>query len=49
MTTEYLSLKKITALHGEEIQAAVDRVVRNGWYLQGEATQDFETRYAHYI
>ena len=49
MTTEYLSLKKITALHGEEIQAAVDRVVRSGWYLQGEATQDFETRYAHYI
>ena len=45
----YLELKKVTALHGEEIQQAVGRVVEGGWYLQGEATADFEQHYARYI
>ena len=45
----YLELKKVTALHGEEIQQAVRRVVEGGWYLQGEATSDFEQHYARYI
>ena len=45
----YLELKKVTALHGEEIQQAVRRVVEGGWYLQGEATADFEQHYARYI
>ncbi len=31
----FLSLKDVTASHGEEIQAAVRRVVDSGWYLQG--------------
>ena len=45
----YLELKKVTALHGEEIQQAVRRVVEGGWYLQSEATADFEQHYARYI
>lgn len=45
----YLELKKVTALHGEEIQQAVRRVVEGGWYLQGEVTADFEQHYARYI
>ena len=36
MKIPFLSLKDVTAMHGEEIQAAVKRVVESGWYLQGE-------------
>lgn len=49
MDIPYLSLQRITALHGDEIQTAVDNVVKSGWYLHGEATARFETEYAHYI
>ncbi len=45
---KYLDLQKITALHAEEIRAAVDGVVDSGWYLQGRANSDFERRYADY-
>lgn len=38
MDIPYLSLQRITALHGDEIQTAVDNVVKSGWYLHGEAT-----------
>lgn len=46
---DYLPLKRITALHGEEIQQAVSQVVESGWYLHGEATQRFEQHFAHYV
>ena len=36
-------------MHGEEIQAAVKRVVEGGWYLQGEENARFEKHYADYI
>lgn len=36
-------------MHGEEIQAAVKRVVDSGWYLQGEENARFEQHYAEYI
>lgn len=36
-------------MHGEEIQAAVARVVESGWYLQGEEVARFEKNYAEYI
>ena len=36
-------------MHGEEIQAAVSRVVESGWYLQGEENARFEKDYAEYI
>jgi len=49
MDIPYLSLQRITALHGDEIQTAVDNVVKSGWYLHGEATTRFETEYARYI
>lgn len=45
----FLSLKNVTALHGEEIQEAVTRVVENGWYLQGEENARFEKDFADYI
>lgn len=45
----FLSLKDVTAAHGEEIQAAVKRVVDSGWYLQGEENARFEKNYAVYL
>ena len=45
----FLSLKDVTALHGNEIEAAVNQVVRSGWYLQGEQNERFERHYAEFI
>lgn len=49
MNIPFLSLKDVTALHGEEISAAVNRVVNSGWYLQGEENKRFEENYANFI
>lgn len=49
MKIPFLSLKEVTALHSEEINAAVQRVVNSGWYLQGVENQSFEENYARYI
>lgn len=46
---EYLSLKQVTQAHLKEIEEAVNRVIKSGWYLRGEATQTFEEQYANYI
>ena len=32
---KFLDLKAVTAMHADEINAAVQRVVDSGWYLQG--------------
>lgn len=45
----FLSLKDVTALHGDEINDAVSRVVNGGWYLQGDENARFEQNYAGYI
>lgn len=49
MKVPFLSLKDVTAMHGEEIQEAVSRVVESGWYLQGAEVARFEKNYAEYI
>lgn len=49
MKVPFLSLKDVTAMHGEEIQTVVARVVESGWYLQGEENARFEKNYAEYI
>ena len=46
---KYLDLKAINSLHDAELRAAVNRVMDSGWYLKGEATQQFEQHYADYI
>ena len=48
MEIKYLELKKITAMHGEEIREAVREVVDGGWYLQGASNRKFEELYADY-
>ena len=49
MNIPFLSLKDVTALHGDEINAAVKRVVNSGWYLQGKENERFEADYAKFI
>lgn len=49
MKIPFLSLKDVTALHGDEINAAVTRVINSGWYLQGEENKRFEENYAKFI
>lgn len=49
MQVSFLSLKEITALHGDEYKAAVNRVVESGWYLQGAENARFEKNYAAFI
>lgn len=49
MSIPFLSLKDVTALHGAEIDEAVSRVVRGGWYLQGAENDRFEKDYAKFI
>lgn len=44
-----LDLQAITAMHGDEIKAAVNRVIDSGWFLQGKENQQFEADYARYI
>lgn len=44
----FLSLKDVTALHQEELSAAVDEVVRSGWYLQGGQNARFEEEYSSF-
>ena len=44
-----LDLQAITAMHGDEIKAAVNRVIDSGWFLQGSENKQFETNYAKYI
>jgi len=49
MNIPFLSLKDVTALHGAEINEAVNRIVNGGWYLQGQENERFEENFAKYI
>ncbi len=49
MNVPFLSLKDVTAMHGEEIREAARRVIDSGWYLQGKENEAFERHYAEYI
>ena len=44
-----LDLQAITAMHGDEIKAAVNRVINSGWFLLGNENKQFEADYAKYI
>ena len=49
MEVPFLSLKDVTAQYATEIEDAVLRVVRSGWYLIGQENERFENNYAKYI
>lgn len=46
---KFLDLQAINAAHGAEIEEAILRTTRSGWYLRGEETRRFEEAYAKYI
>ena len=46
---KFLDLKAVNAAYATEIEEAVLRVARSGWYLRGEETRRFEEAYARYI
>ena len=45
----FLDLKKINALHADEIKEAVANVIDSGWYVRGKALEQFEQDYAAFI
>lgn len=45
----FLSLKDVTALYEAEINQAVARVIKSGWYLQGSENKNFEKNYSEFI
>lgn len=46
---KFLDLKAVNAAYASEIEEAVARAVRSGWYLRGEETRRFEKAYARYV
>lgn len=46
---KFLDLKDVNAAHAAEIEEALLRTTRSGWYLRGEETHRFEEEYARYI
>ena len=46
---KFLDLKAVNAAYAAEIEEAMLRVARSGWYLRGEETRQFEEAYARYI
>lgn len=45
----YLDLKRVTALHAQEIENAVTTVTKSGWYLLGNEVREFEKEFSDYI
>ena len=46
---KFLDLKKINETYHDELNEALSRVLRSGWYLQGSETEAFEKNYANFI
>ena len=42
---KFLDLKKINGKYSGEISKAIESVLENGWYLQGNHTKEFEKNY----
>jgi len=45
---DFLNLKRINFIHNEAIKSAIDRVLKNGRYILGEETENFELEFAKY-
>ena len=46
MDIKYLNLQKITESFQPELDEALQRVVRKGWFLSGDETRAFEAEFA---
>ena len=47
-TYQFLSLKEANAPMMAEIEEAANRVIRSGWYINGENVKEFEDEFAQY-
>jgi len=47
-TIKFLDLQKINNQHRQEIDEAIKKVLDSGWYLLGEAVENFESSFATY-
>jgi len=45
---KYLDLKRVNEAYEPALSAAVEKVVRSGWYLLGEQVQSFEKQFAQF-
>lgn len=45
----FLDLKKINQTYSKEIEAAVNKVLSSGWYINGQEKERFEKNYANFI
>lgn len=45
---KFLDLKKINAIHKEELNNAFNRVLESGWYILGEELKKFENNFSSY-
>lgn len=45
---DFNNLKALNTLLGEELQAAVQRVLNSGWYILGPEVEAFEAAFAAY-
>ncbi len=48
MTIPFLDLKAVNLRHAAELEEAFSRVLRSGWYIQGQEVKDFEKEFAAY-
>ena len=46
---KFLDLQAVNAAYAAEIEEAVLRTTRSGWYLRGAETEKFEAAYAQYV
>lgn len=46
---KFLDLRAVNATYAKEMEDALLRTARSGWYLRGEETRRFESEYAQYI
>ncbi len=45
----FLDIKKINLAHQNEIEEAIIKTFRSGWYIHGKEVSEFESRLAHYV
>ena len=45
---KFLDIQKITASFEPELSAAVNRLIKSGWFLLGEEVNNFEKKYAEF-
>lgn len=44
----FLDLKAVNLRHASELEEAFSRVLKSGWYIQGQEVKDFEKEFASY-